>query len=289
LQVDCIGIAGKLLPEPEKVMSATTLAPKQLNLKQLFVYRQLSPAEIDRYRNEGYLIVGRTLTDAGLEQMRDECMQAWHGEKGDYDPNATWLQNALLPNIHHRSQVVRDFYFRGPLVDIAEQIVSPNVKCATSQLTFKMRGNTKPFGWHQDNGYGELDPYTAISTLTALDDTDESNGCLWLIPGSQKQKQIKVNQTVDQKAKGAEVTLTVDEAGSIPMPLKAGETLLFHCWTLHKSEGNLSPDRDRRILFMRYADADAVEVYNQRKPRLGRLVRGKTRFPEVEQFETNLG
>jgi len=270
-------------------MPTTMPAPTQPDLKQLFNYRKLSPAAVDRYRAEGYLIVGRTLTDAGLEAMRDECMTAWRAEKGDYNPNATWLQNALLPNIHHRGEVVRNFYFRGPLVDLAEQIVSPNVKCATSQLTFKMRGNTTPFGWHQDNGYGELDPYTAISTLTALDDTDQSNGCLWLIPGSHNRKQIPVTQTVAQKEKGAEVTLKVDETGSIPMPLKAGETLLFHCWTLHKSEGNFSRDRDRRILFMRYADADAVEVYNQRKPRLGRLVRGKTRFPEVEQFEANLG
>lgn len=270
-------------------MSTTVSAPNRTDLNELFVYRKLSSAEVEGYRAEGYLIVGRTLTDAGLERMRDECMTAWRGEKGEFDSNATWLQNALLPNIHHRSQVVRDFYFRGPLVDIAEQIVSQNVKCVTSQLTFKMRGNTKPFGWHQDNGYGELDPYTAISTLTALDDTDQSNGCLWLIPGSHMRKQIKVAQTVEQKAKGAEVTLQVDETGSVPMAVKAGETLLFHCWTLHKSEGNFSPDRDRRILFMRYADADAVEVYNQRKPRLGRLVRGKTRFPEVEQFEADLG
>jgi hypothetical protein len=57
---------------------------------------------------------------------------------------------------------------------------------------------------------------------------------------------------------------------------------------LHKSDGNYSADRDRRILFLRYADADAVEVYNQRKPRLGRLVKGETKFKEVAQFEADL-
>lgn len=35
---------------------------------------------------------------------------------------------------------------------------------------------------------------------------------------------------------------------------------------LHRSGGNTS-QRDRRVLFLRYADADAVEVYNDRKPR----------------------
>jgi ectoine hydroxylase-related dioxygenase (phytanoyl-CoA dioxygenase family) len=70
--------------------------------------------------------------------------------------------------------------------------------------------------------------------------------------------------------------------------MKAGEALVFSCWTLHKSDGNHSTTRDRRILFLRYADADAVEVYNDRRPRLGRLVRGSSRFPEVTAFEADL-
>lgn len=257
-------------------------------MSALFHYRPLTVQEVERYRDEGFLLVGRTLTAEGLAAMREECMRAWSGEKGEFDPDASWLKNSLLPNIHHRSQVVRDFYFRGPLVDIVEPLIGPNLKGATSQLTFKMRGNTKPFGWHQDNGYGELDPYNAISTLTALDDSDMENGCLWIIPGSHRRGQIAVAQSTENKQQQNEVTLEVNETGAIPVPLKAGETLLFHCWTLHKSEGNFSQDRDRRILFMRYADADAVEVYNARKPRLGRLVRGETRFPEVAQFETDL-
>lgn len=56
---------------------------------------------------------------------------------------------------------------------------------------------------------------------------------------------------------------------------------------LHKSLGNFS-ERDRRILLLRYADADAVEVYNNRVPRLGRLLRGKSHFSEVQKFEEYL-
>ena len=54
---------------------------------------------------------------------------------------------------------------------------------------------------------------------------------------------------------------------------------------MHTSEPNLS-SRPRRIMFCRYADADAVEAYNEgHPPRLGRLLLGRTRFPEVERFE----
>lgn len=255
----------------------------------MFVKRALTLEEIEFYERHGYLALGRTLTERGLQEMRRQCMEAWNGEKKQYNPDGTWLQNSLLVNIHHQAPIARDFYFRGPLVRIAAQLIGPNIKGVTSQLTFKMRGNTKPFGWHQDNGYGELDPYNTLTTLTALDDADETNGCLWLIPGSHREGQIDVRDqyNVEKKAAGASLDVQADESRAIPMPMRAGESLIFHCWTLHKSDGNFS-DRDRRILFLRYADADAVEVYNQRRPRLGRLLCGTSRFAEVREFEADL-
>lgn len=263
----------------------------QVQLSRYFNACRLSEQDLTQYDEQGYLLIPDTLTAEGVAALERECMHAWRAEKGEFDPNATWLQNALLVNIHLHSPLVRAFYFQGPLVDIAEQIIGPNVKGATSQLTFKMRGNTKPFGWHQDNGYGQLVPENAITTLTALEDNDEETGCLWLIPGSHRQGQIDVSDrlSADAKASGADLTIDVaDESAAQPMPLKAGSTLIFHCHMLHKSEGNFSSERDRRVLFLRYADADAVEAYNDHQPRLGRVVRGRSQYASVEAFERDL-
>lgn len=249
-----------------------------------FIDCVLDQQQLQQYDEQGYLNLGRVITDDGLDAMRLAVMQAWEAEKGPFDPNATWLKNSLLVDIHDRSEIVRDFYLNGPLVGVAEQLVGPNLKGVTSQLTFKMRGNTAPFGWHQDNGYGELDPYNTLTTLTALDDADEENGCLWILPGSHKLGQI---ERLTQEQKAAKVSLDTkpaDETKAVPVPMKAGESVCFHCWTLHKSEGNRSKTRDRRILFLRYADADAVEVYNEGKPRLGPLVCGRSGFPEIKPY-----
>ncbi|MEO6873603.1 MAG: phytanoyl-CoA dioxygenase family protein [Opitutaceae bacterium] len=254
----------------------------------LFNYRQLTSAELAGYHDQGFLVIKAVLTPAGVTRIVDECMSAWNALKGPYNPNANWLDNALLPNIHHRSSAVRDFYFEGPLVDFAEQLIGPNVKAVTSQLTFKMRGNTKAFAWHQDNGYGELDPYNAITCLTALEDTDLETGCLWIIPGSHRLGQVVPGLTEEDKKANREVVIKADESKAVAMPMRAGDTLIFSCWMLHKSEGNYSKTRDRRVLFFRYADADAVEVYNKRQPRLGRLIRGESRFPAVTAFEKEL-
>ena len=254
----------------------------------VFIYPEFTSRKVEDYREQGYVHLGPILTAKGLEQIRDQVMQAWVAEKGSFDPEKTWLQNSLLPNIHHLSDLVRTYYFNGPLVDIAAQLIGPNIKAVTSQLTFKMRGNTMPFAWHQDNVYGELDPYNAISCLTALDDADVENGCLRLIPGSHKDGQAHFKHLNGDRSAQRSVELEVDGSGAIPMPMKAGECLFFHCHMLHHSEGNRAKDRDRRLMLFRYADADAVEVYNDRRPRLGRLLRGRTLFPEVEAFEANL-
>jgi len=212
----------------------------------------LSQEEISHYQEHGYLVLRGILDEEALSALLAECMEPWSQEKDAFDPQATWLKNALLPNIHHQSELVRDYYFEGPLVDVAEQLIGPNIKGATSQLTFKMRGNDKPFGWHQDNGYGHLKPANSLTTLTALDDTDEENGCLWILPGSHKRGQIDVSRIMTREAKAASKT------------------------------------RDRRILFLRYADADATEVYNGNLPRLGPLLRGTSKFPDVIVFEQEL-
>jgi len=261
--------------------------PSTTQHNALFRYRRLSDAELQQFEEEGFLRYGPILTDAGLEHMRTECMKAWIHEKGPYDPNGSWLTNSLLTNIHHHSRTARNYYFEGPLVDVATQVIGPNIKAATSQLTFKMRGNTMDFAWHQDNSYGELEPYNAISCLTALDDADETNGCLWLIPGSHRDGQIELTGTNATKNRGYQdaIKLEVDDRHAIPVPMKAGESLFFTCWMLHKSEGNRSTTHDRRLVFVRYADADAVEVSNGHQPRLGRLLRGETRFPEVSAYE----
>ena len=255
---------------------------------ELFFYCPITDEQIRAYGRDGYLRIGRTLTDIGLEFTCEQCMQAWASEQGEFDPRQTWLQNALLVNIHRFSDVVRRYFFHGPLVDVAEKLVDPNIKATSSQLTFKLRGNKQDFAWHQDSGYGQLDPDNSMTTLTALDDTDEQNGCLWIVPGSPARGRIDVAYSLKEKQAKKEIQLEVDESDAIPVPLKAGESLVFHNWMLHKSEGNHSRDRDRRLLFLRYAHADAVEVYNDRKPRLGKLLRGQTCFAEVADYEADL-
>ena len=90
---------------------------KVMNTKDLFIFKDLTQEQIDFYNDQGYLNVGKTLTPAGLEQLLAQAMDCWNAEKRAFDPNNTWLQNSLLVDIHKRSALIREFYFRGPVVD----------------------------------------------------------------------------------------------------------------------------------------------------------------------------
>jgi len=184
----------------------------------------LTASQIDRFTQDGYLLVPEVISGSELLKLRDDAMAAWGAAKpqGAVDDSATWVQSSLLPNVHHVSERVRAYYWKGPPLAFAASIIGPNIKGATAQLTFKLRGNTKKFGWHQDNGYGELDPYNSVSCLTALDAADEANGCLWVIPQSHHRGQL-LSLTAEEKREGVEATLhDVDESAAVPVPMGAG-------------------------------------------------------------------
>merc|ERR1711865_491697 len=108
---------------------------------------KLSPSQIDQYHADGYLVIDGLLPESELVNLRDECHSCWVRVKGpdNFSMANSWLQNSLLPNIHHHSNLVRQYYWEGPLVGVMQQLIGENVKACTSQLTFKLKGNVKDF------------------------------------------------------------------------------------------------------------------------------------------------
>lgn len=240
-----------------------------------FNVRQFSDDEIDEYREQGYFLYRRLVSGASLAGLQFEADRLWRLSDRNYDSSASWNQNALLNGVHKGSAPIRDLLYRGPLVDGMTQLIGPNVKLASNQLVFKHPRDDRPYNWHQDNGFGPLTPDNAVTCWLALDDTNERNGCLWVIPGSHKGGRVE-----HHAERGRErVARVTDEEKAVPVIMNAGDCVLFHGDLLHMSKANHT-DRVRRACFFRYADADAVEVLTG-GPRVGRLLRGVSRHPEV--------
>ncbi len=157
----------------------------------------------------------------------------------------------------HYSESIRRFVTGGPQVPLAAQLVGAlNVAIWFTQFVTKLNDGAtgkSEFPWHQDNGYAAVEPATNVTTWVALDDVDERNGCVWIMPRSHRKGLL------DHKTKSADSwhpTLPVEGDG-VPAILKAGEAVAFTGLTLHRSKLNHTPHA-RRAFFMEYADATST-------------------------------
>lgn len=209
----------------------------------------LTPDEIAHYRREGWLLAPGVLEGAELAAMRRE-EERFRPERAYGGPaNQTLLVNIQLC---HRSAPIRRFCTQGRHLESVVQLLGPNVCLTHQQFVTKLpdRGEQRsdiPF--HQDNGYGRLDPPLDLTLWVTLVDTDERNGCLWIVPRSHELGLVDhgaaaVNPLLREAAAGE---------GAIPLPMRAGDGVFFTGLTLHRSGPNHS-DAARPGLFVRYCD-----------------------------------
>ena len=128
-----------------------------------------------------------------------------------------------------------------------------------------------------------VDEVRAVSAWIAIDDADEENGCMRVIPGShrlgllthakagQPGNLLSVNQAVPAEL--------VDEARAVSVPLRAGQMSLHHGLLLHSSLPNRS-NRRRCGLTLRYVPPAVKQValnsLGEAWPAV--LVRGEDRY-----------
>lgn len=104
-------------------------------------------------------------------------------------------------------------------------------------------GSRKPP--HQDAAYLEGDADRYVTFWIALDDCDQENGCLQVIPGSHLHDYPHVG---DEPQIPADVWASLSR---MDVPLQPGWVIAFHPRLLHASSANAS-NRPRRALMLRY-------------------------------------
>ncbi|MGJ3242370.1 MAG: phytanoyl-CoA dioxygenase family protein [Opitutales bacterium] len=221
----------------------------------------LSNEQLKQYRDEGYVMLGKIMDDATLEGIRaDEARFRKTPLKNDQDnPNA---RSIFRSQVCKYAEHCRNFAIGGDHISAVKQLVdTENLLFWYIQFITKFPDadtGKSEFPWHQDNGYaGELDPPTNVTVWVALDDVDEQNGCVWVMPKSH------LNGVLDHgKASADNWFLNVDTEGDgIPAVMKAGEAVAFTGLTLHRSKLNHT-DKPRRGFFMGYGDALTRQVKN---------------------------
>jgi ectoine hydroxylase-related dioxygenase (phytanoyl-CoA dioxygenase family) len=207
----------------------------------------LSDEQLNRYHADGFIIV-KNLLDAEevdlLRRIARADRRRVEGAAGRKDGTGTavklTVENELEDNIY--GAIVRS----RRIVDAMERLLDGEVYHYHHKLILKEPRVGGAWEWHQDYGYwyhnGCLFPDLA-SCLIAIDPATRANGCLQVLRGSHALGRIEHGKVGDQTGADPErIEAIVQRFELVHCEVGAGDAILFHCNTLHRSDANSSPD-----------------------------------------------
>jgi len=225
----------------------------------------LSPDELKQYDELGYVVLREQCSpdlihafNQHIHQIRSQDpIVEWarpHHESVERDRFRLRLFN---PHLHDgfSLQMMKLPVVRGALA----QIFQAEAVGVQSMYFYKEPGSPGQAA-HQDYFYIRNNPNTLTAVWIAMEKTDVENGCLWVIPKSHHLGLLKHGAVRDPE----EHESWTDEAEGvalseqIPVPLKAGDILIFHNLLVHSSLRNRSRDRWRRSYVCHYIRHDST-------------------------------
>lgn len=254
----------------------------------------LSREQIDAFWRDGYLVVENAVSPAQLAALKAE-IAAWVEEsrahsapfgpptidgrpRFDMGAEHTAARPALrrINNPSDISDAYREVMLDARTVDMVADLVGPDVKFHHCKINLKLPGAKTEVSYHQDFAYTPHTNDDIVTALLFLDDIDEANGCLTVVPGSHKGPVLSLFE--GERFTGAVAAEAEQQAlaKSVPCLGKAGSVCLMHTKLLHGSAANRS-DTSRGLYICVYTAADAVPIARNPMPSLneGRIVRGK--------------
>jgi len=227
---------------------------------------KLTPEQLQTLERDGFLLVPRLFSEAEVQVLRDETARLVKVD-ADYTVKERGGDVRALFRVHEDYGPTQSAEFRAlsrtpRLMESACQALGDD-----KVYVFHTKVNVKPgitggiWSWHQDFGRWQTDgvPTPNVYTwLVMLDEAEEINGCLYMVPGSHKGRVV---EHVDDPGLGAlnsyavhrDVVKSILRRSPKPVPLigPPGTCVLFHADILHASGHNLSAN-DRRQAYVVY-------------------------------------
>ena len=220
---------------------------------------EITDAQKQQYRDEGYFVLENAIPAEHLQAMRDACQQKMDELDAEMDRLGVDKlginhkgSRYFLPFLSQENPGVRDFIFSEPMADICRATLGPDAFLFLDQYVVKAAETGMSFSWHQDEGYIPYPNPPYVGCWCALDDVNEENGTIYVLPYSEAGTKGKVKHVRDE-ATNDMVGYFGDNPG-IPVIVPAGSIAVFSSTTFHRSGFNRT-DRMRRAYLVQYSDA----------------------------------
>jgi non-heme Fe2+,alpha-ketoglutarate-dependent halogenase len=236
--------------------------------------KMLTPAQIEQYREEGFVSPIRVMSEAAAGEYRRR-LEAFEASSG----------GPLGGDLRHKSHLLftwlSELVRHDRILDAVEDLYGPDLLCWSTNFFIKEKANPAFVSWHQDSTYWGLSKPDVVSAWIAFTPAHSGNGAMQVIPGTHKTDQMPHRDTFDKHnllTRGQEVAVDVDAGKAVTITLEPGEMSLHHVRLVHGSPPNTSDDR--RIGFaIRYVPTSVSQIAGTDS---ATLVRGTDRFHHFE-------
>jgi hypothetical protein len=228
----------------------------------------------DDFARDGFVVVPGLLSPAEVAELRDHFM-ALHAAgpiPGCFHPvPLTEAGGDILkayPRMmhpHRISATAKRHMLHPAVLGVLEALLGEPVLAAQSMLYFKPP-SARGQALHQDDYYLKTSPGRCVAAWVALDPSDEGNGGMMVVPGTQDQPVLCPHEADPERS------FTRDEVDIPPglepvtVPLAAGDVLFFHGTLVHGSYPNTSRDRFRRAFICHYVAASTARISDWYNP-----------------------
>ncbi|MCP4328569.1 MAG: phytanoyl-CoA dioxygenase family protein [Alphaproteobacteria bacterium] len=254
----------------------------------------LEPPQIDRFWDDGYIVVEEAITPQQLAALRAE-LDRWIEESRDhsapYGPptidgrprfDMADGHSRLAPalrRVNNPSDVAPAFdevRLNSAMVDMVADLIGPDLKFHHCKVNLKRPGAETRVGYHQDFAYTPHTNDDIVTALVMIDDMTESNGCLKVVRGSHRGPRYSLfdgDRFTGFIAPDIEAALSAEAAA---VTGTAGSVCLMHTNVVHGSDANAT-DRPRGLYICVYSAADAIPLAANPmpNPHQGEIVRGR--------------
>jgi len=226
----------------------------------------VSQSDIQFYRDCGYLVVENVVSASELAVLRSELKGIVQGASVVTESNHIYdledSHTADKPRVrrikepHKVMPSVQALMKQPALLSIVKSLIGPGVRFQTAKLNMKAAGFGAAVEWHQDWAFYPHTNDDLLAVGVMLDDVDEINGPMQVIPGSHKGKIF--NHHADGYFCGAidPSDPDVDFESAVSLKGKAGAVTFHHVRSIHGSALNRS-DRSRNFLLYQFTANDA--------------------------------
>lgn len=216
--------------------------------------------DVDFYKQNGYWISPKIITDERLEELKQHMDKVYRGEfETGKEPWTYWNGEPGLRqtnNSYWADYTLQELATDRTIGAIAASLMETDtVRVWHDQLLYKPGGgdaNVKAnVGWHQDYHYWQCaaEP-TLVTAWIAFDDVTVENGCMQVVPESHQWGLLNVNDFYDSDLEKQKREMQLPDGKSfapIPLEMKAGQVSFHHAMLIHGSGPNHSA-RPRRSM-----------------------------------------